>query len=132
MHGGDIMESQHYANRSGWTIILYGTILSFISAFTPLFVTAYLFKGDIFLAGLLPYLIYAIAVPLLPGKTTTALGITLAAVHTSLIVAVRFLEFSNILIYTIPIILAILLIPLAVVAVIKTDIHKPEQKILRH
>ena len=126
------MESQHYANRPGWTIVLYGTILSFVSAFTSFTVTGYLFKGDIFLAGLFPYLIYAIAVPLLPGIATTITGITLAALHTSLVVSVRFLEFSNNLIYTIPIVIAILLIPLAVVAVIKTDIHKPEQRILKH
>jgi len=126
------MESQHYANRPGWIITLYGIILSFISAFTPFFVAGYLFKGDIFLAGLFPYLIYAIAVPLLPGTITTTIGTTLAAVHTSLVVAVRFLEFSNSLIYTIPIIMAILLIPLAVVAVIKTDIHKPERRIMKH
>ena len=126
------MESQHYANRPGWTVILYGTILSFISAFTPFFVTGYLFKGDIFLAGLFPYLIYVIAVPLLPGTITTTIGTLLAVVHTCLIVAVRFFEFSNDLIYTAPIFMAILLIPLAVVAVIKTDVHKPERRIMRH
>ena len=126
------MESQHYANRAGWTIVLYGVSLSFIAAFTPMLVTGYLFKGDVLLSGLFPYLIYALAVPLLPGVTTTTVGMVLVTVHTGLVVAVRFLSYSDSLIYTIPIIMAVLLIPLAVVAVIKTDAHKPGQRIVRH
>ncbi|NNF95658.1 MAG: hypothetical protein HKM94_01865 [Halobacteria archaeon] len=119
------MESQHFANRAGWTIILYGVSLSFIAAFTPFFEAGYLFKVDILLAGLLPYLIYAIAVPLLPGPTTTITGIILVAAHTVLVVVVRLLGGADSLIYAMPIIMAVLVLPLVIVAVIKTDVHKP-------
>ena len=126
------MESQHYTNRAGWTIIMYGVSLSFIAAFTPMFVMGYVFKGDVFLAGLFPYLIYALAVPLLPGAITTTVGMLLATVHSGLVAAVRFLSFNDSLIYIIPIIMAVLLIPLVVIAVYKTDVHKPGQRIVRH
>ena len=126
------MESQHFANRAGWIITLYGLGLSFIAAFTPFFEAGYLFKVDVLLAGLLPYLIYAIAVPLLPGAITTSVGITLVAAHTGLAVAVRFLDYSDSLMYTIPIILAVLVIPLVIVALIKTDVHKPGRRIMGH
>ena len=126
------MESQHYANRSGWFIILYGISLSFIAAFTPFFEAGYLFKLDILLVGLLPYMIYVIAVPLLPGATNTSVGIALIAAHTTLVVVVRFLGFSDSLIYIMPIIMAVLVIPLVIVALIKTDIHKPGRRVMGH
>ena len=126
------MESQHYTNRPGWIVILYGISLSFIAAFTPFFEAGYLFKLDILLAGLLPYMIYVIAVPLLPGATSTSVGIVLIAAHTTLVVAVRFFGFSDGLIYIMPIIMAVLVMPLVIVALIKTDIHKPGRRIMGH
>ncbi|RDH84740.1 MAG: hypothetical protein DIZ80_04540 [endosymbiont of Galathealinum brachiosum] len=126
------MESQHYANRAGWTIILYGVCLSFITAFTPFFEAGYLFQDNILLAGLFPYLIYAIAVPLLPGTITTVAGIVLAATHTGLVIGVRFLNYNEGLMYSIPVILAVLLIPLVIFALIKTDVHKHDSKMIGH
>lgn len=126
------MESQHYANRSGWIVILYGISLSFIAAFTPFFEAGYLFKLDILMVGLLPYMIYVIAVPLLPGATNTSVGIALIVAHTALVVAVRFLGFSDSLIYIMPVIMAVLVIPLVIVALIKTDVHKPGRRIMGH
>ena len=87
---------------------------------------------DILLVGLLPYMIYVIAVPLLPGATNTSVGIALIAAHTTLVVVVRFLGFSDSLIYIMPIIMAVLVIPLVIVALIKTDIHKSGRKIMGH
>ncbi len=129
------MESQSFANPVGWTIVLYGLGLSFIAAFVPFFETGYLLKVDILLAGLAPYLAYAIAVPLLPGAITTTVGIILAVAHTGLVVALRFVDgadYSSGLIYTLPIIMAILVTPLVIVAIIKTDVHKPVRRITGH
>lgn len=125
------MDSQHYANRAGWIVISYGISLSFIAAFTPFFEAGYLFKVEVLLAGLLPYMIYVIAVPLLPGATNTTVGIVLIATHTTLVVAVRLLGFSESLIYIMPVIMAVLVIPLVIVALIKTDLHKPGRKIMQ-
>ena len=128
------MESQHFANRPCWILILYGVSLSFIAAFTPFFEAGYLFKVDILLAGLTPYLVYALAVPLMRNVLTTSVGIVLVVVHTVLVVSERFLggtDFSNALI-TLPIAMAVLVIPLVVVAIIKTDVHHPGRKIIGH
>jgi len=125
------MDSQHYANRAGWIVISYGISLSFIAAFTPFFEAGYLFKVEVLLAGLLPYMIYVIAVPLLPGATNTTVGIVLIAAHTALVVAVRLLGFSESLIYIMPIIMAVLVVPLVIVALIKTDIHKAGRRIMQ-
>lgn len=124
------MDSQHYANRSGWIVIAYGISLSFLAAFTPYFEAGFLFKVELLLAGLLPYMIYVIAVPLLPGTANTSVGIVLIAAHTVLVVAVRLLGFSESLIYIMPAIMAVLVMPLVIVALIKTDLHKPERRIM--
>ena len=129
------MESQSFANPTGWMIVLYGLGLSFIAAFAPFFEAGYLLKVDVLLAGITPYLVYAIAVPLLPGAITTTVGIVLVTAHTGLVVTERFLngaDYSDSLIYTVPIIMAVLVIPLVIVALIKTDVHKPVRRIMRH
>ena len=128
------MESQHFANRPCWVLILYGVCLSFVAAFTPFFEAAYLFKVDILLAGLTPYLVYALAVPLMRKPITTSVGIILVVAHTTLVVTERFLggtEYSNALII-VPIVLAVLVVPLVVVAIIKTNVHHPGRKIIGH
>jgi|GEM_PF-2415654 len=126
------MESQHFANRAGWIIILYGLALSFFAAFTPFFNAGFLFKGNVLLAGLLPYLIYAIAVPLLPGTITTSVGILLTLLHTGLVITVRFFSGPEILIFILPIMVAVLLVPLVVIAMINTNVHKPEHRVMGH
>jgi hypothetical protein len=129
------MGSQSFANPAGWIIILYGLGLSFIAAFVPFFEAGYLLKVGVLLAGLFPYLVYAIAVPLLPGVITTSVGIVLVAAHTGLVVAERFLDgadYSDGLIYTMPIIMAVLVTPLVIVALIRTDVHKPVRRITGH
>lgn len=125
-------EPEHYSNPMGWTIVLYGLVLSFISAFTPFFTTGYQFQLELMLAGFTPYLIYTIAVPLLVSATTTTVGAGLAAVHTSTVVAVRFFGSVDSLMYTVPGILSLLVIPLAIVALRKSNPGKPWRWITRH
>ena len=126
------LEPEHYSDPAGWAIMLYGCVLSFISAFTPFFATGYQFQFELLLAGFTPYLVYGIAVPLLPGRLTTTVGIVLAVVHTGLVVAVRLFGAGEDLMYTVPGILVIPLIPLAVIALAKTGFHTPGRHLIRH
>jgi len=122
------MESQHYANRPGWIIVIYGVFLSTIASFTSFYDAGYLFQANILLAGLLPYLVYVIAVALLPGTGTTTSGAVLAVTHTALVAAVHLIEGIYTLLYTLPMVMAVLLMPLAIIALIKTDVRKDEHK----
>lgn len=129
------MESQSFSNPTGWIIVLYGLGLSLIAAFVPHFETGYHLMFGVLLAGLFPYMVYAVTVPLLPGAITTAAGVILALAHTWLVVTERFIgsaDYSNSMIYIIPIIMAILVIPLAIIALLKTDVHKPVRKSTEH
>ena len=126
------LEPEHYSNPAGWAIVLYGGILAFVSAFTPHFVAGYQLQLELMLAGFIPYLVYGIAVPLLTGWLTATVGIVMAAVHTGLVVAVRLLGASEGLMNTVPIILAILVVPLVVIALVKTSVHKPGRHLIRH
>lgn len=126
------MESEHYSNPAGWSILFYGIALSFIAAFVPFFEAGFKFSTDLFLFGIMPYLLYAIAVPLLPGATTTTSGIALAVIHSALVVAVRFLGAADSLMFSVPTILALLVLPLVIVAVVKTDMHKHDGRFIRH
>ena len=127
------LEPEHYSDPAGWAIVLYGCVLSFISAFTPFFATGYQFQFELLLAGFTPYLIYGIAVPLLPGSLTTTVGIVLAAIHTGLVVAVRLFGAGEDLMYTLPGILAVLVIPLVVFALARTGFHKHGRRhLIRH
>ena len=126
------LEPEHYSNPAGWAILLYGGFLSFVSAFTPHFVAGYQFQLELLLAGFIPYLVYGIAVPLLPGRLTTAVGIVLAVLHTGLVVAVRLLGAGEALMNTVPVILAVLVVPLVVIALVKTDPHKSGRRVIRH
>jgi hypothetical protein len=126
------LEPEHYSNPTGWAIVLYGALLSFVSAFIPFFSAGYYFQLDLLLAGFAPYLVYGIAVPLLPGKLTATVGIVVAVAHTGLVVAVRLLGAGEALMMSVPAILAILVIPLVVMALVKTSFHKPGRRLIRH
>lgn len=125
------MESQSFSNPAGWAVTLAGLALALLSAMTPHFGAGYLLRIDILLAGLLPYLVYAIAVPLLAGTVTTLVGIILIALHTGLVISERFMngaDYSNGLIYILPLIMSVAVLPLVVIALLKTDTHQAVKK----
>ncbi len=71
------------------------------------------------LAGLLPYLTFGIAVVLLRRTVTTVVGVILLAAHAWLVIRERFIDsadYSDGMIYYVPIVLTLLLIPLVVMA----------------
>lgn len=117
------METEHYSNPPGWIIVLYGVLLSFIVAFTPFFDAGYHLNTQLLFAGILPYMVYAIAVPLFTGAITTSVGVALAVAHTSLVMAVRVFGSSDSLLFSIPLLLAVLMIPLVIVALMKSHVH---------
>lgn len=125
------MQSQSFSNPAGWGIILTGLALALVSAMTPHFGAGYLLKVDILLAGLLPYLVYSIAVPLLVGTVTTSVGIVLIALHTGLVISERFIngaDYSDNMIYILPLIMSVAVLPLVVIALLKTDTHRAVKK----
>lgn len=108
-----------HTSASGYAIIMAGLVLVFVSALVPFYNTGYQLKVDVLLAGLVPYLAYGIAVVLLQRWVTTVAGVVLLGAHAWLVVRERFIDnadYSNLMIYYVPIVLALLLIPLAIMA----------------
>ena len=125
------MESQHFTNPAGWAIVLIGLALATLAALTPHFGSGYYLDAGILTANLLPYMVYAVAVPLIPGVITTSAGLILLAAHTGLVFSERFIDgadYSDGLIYTMPVLLALMMLPVAIVALLKTATHKAVQK----
>ena len=117
------MHTQSYANAPGYTLIIIGLILSLISAFVPHFDAGYRLAPGVFFAGLLPYAVYGIAVPLLRGSLTTITGLVIVAVHTWLVLTQRIIghaDYGDGLIYYGPMLLALLTLPLIVIAIKRT------------
>ena len=117
------MHAQSYANTPGYAFIMIGLTLSLISAFVPHFEAGYRLALDVFVAGLLPYLVYGIAVPLMRGSLTTSIGLLIVVVHTWLVFNQRIIghaDYSNGMIYYGPMLLALVALPLIVIALKKT------------
>lgn len=113
------MDIQSYAGGPGYWFIAYGLLLSCISAFVPFYEAGYTLMFSVLLAGLLPYLVYSVAVPLMRGSITTVVGIALVAAHTWLVINERFIggaDYSDGMIYYVPMALSVAVLPLAVAA----------------
>ena len=105
--------------RFEYLCLLLGITLAFISALIPHYATGYYLAGSIFIAGVLPWLVYAVAVPLMHSTVTAVCGLLLLLAHGWLVVSERFLvaqPYQDNTIYVAPVILALLLLPLAIVA----------------
>ena len=116
------MHSQSYANAPGYMFITIGLALSLISAFMPHFEAGYRLALDVLVAGLLPYMVYGIAVPLVRSSLTTGIGLVIVVAHTWLVFRERIIgqaDYSDSLIYYGPILLAVLALPLVVTAIRK-------------
>ena len=112
------MHAQSYANTPGYLFIIIGLTLSLISALVPHFEAGYRLTPNIFVAGMLPYLIYAIAVPLLRGTLTTGGGLVIVIAHAWLVFNERIIghaDYSNGMIYYGPFVMTALAVPLVVI-----------------
>ena len=103
----------------GNVLVVIGCALAFVSSFTPQLALGYYLEFGVLLVGLLPYLIYSIAVALYQSMLTIIYGIALVAVHAWLVINVNFIvdtaNNDNLLYYG-PIILTVALIPLFIMA----------------
>lgn len=112
------MHTQSYANTPGYLFIIIGFTLSLISALVPHFEAGYRLMLSIFVAGMLPYLVYGIAVPLLRSSLTTIVGLLIVAAHAWLVFNHRIIDhadYSDGMIYYGPMLLAVLALPLIVI-----------------
>ena len=117
------MHTQSYTNAPGYSFIIIGLVLSLISAFVPNFDAGYRLALDVLVAGLLPYMVYGIAVPLMRGSLTTITGLIIVVVHAWLVFNQRIIghaDYSDGLIYYGPMLLALLALPLVVIAIKRT------------
>lgn len=109
------MDLRNLQRALAYAVIAYGTGLAFVSAVVPHFTAGYRLLPGVLLSGLLPYLIYGLAVPLLHALSRTVAGLALAALHTALVVAERFtgpVDYSDGWIHFGPWLFALALLPL--------------------
>ncbi len=122
------MHTQSYANTPGYLFIIIGLTLSLISALVPHFDAGYTLKPDVFIAGMLPYMVYAVAVPLIPGTLTSIVGLVIVIAHAWLVFNQRILgagDYSDGMIYYGPILLSLLALPLVVIVFERMHFRRP-------
>lgn len=120
-------------NRSPARVLAYGCIaagiaLAFLSAAVPHYTAGYRLAAGILIAGLLPYLIYGLAVPLLHGTLTAVVGVVLVILHAALVFNERIAEGAESasgMIYYGPMVLAIAVLPLVIMALREPYGNKP-------
>ena len=108
---------------AAYWVLVAGLLLSFVSAVVPFYSAGYKLLYGVMLAGLLPYLIYAIAVPLLNARLVLAVGLALLGVHGWLVIGARFVggaDYSDGMIYYVPLLLALALVPLLLMVLRKS------------
>ena len=117
------MQEQTRSNTPGYTVILVGTILSLAAALVPHFDAGYRLLPLVFITGMLPYMVYSIAVPLLRSPVVTITGLVIVFAHTWLLIDQRFVDYvdySDGLIYVIPMALILVAAPAAIIAIKRT------------
>lgn len=121
------MHTQTYANAPGYLFIIIGLVLSTVSALVPHFDAGYRLSISVFAAGTLPYMVYGIIVPLLRSTLTTVTGLIIVIAHAWLVFNERVIghaDYSDGVIYTGPILIAALVLPLIVIILIKQGVGR--------
>lgn len=109
------MELRQLQRITPYAVIAVGAALAFAAAVVPHFTAGYRLLAGVLLSGLLPYLVYALAVPLLRNMLTITAGLILLGAQTALVIAERFtgpVDYSDGFIYFGPWLLALALLPL--------------------
>lgn len=112
------MHAQSYSNTTGYLVIAVGVGLSLISALVPHFTSGYTLKFSVFAAGVLPYLVFGVAVPLHRSAMTTLAGLFVVLAHAWLVFNQRIVgqgDYSDGLIYYGPMVLALIVLPFALI-----------------
>ncbi len=113
------MTTSHYSRTAGYCIILAGLLLAGLSAVVPFYLAGYHVMFSVFLFGITPYLVYAVAVELLKKNVTIIYGLLLLAAHVWLVVSERLTgaaDYSDGVIYYAPLVFSAALIPLLIMA----------------
>lgn len=113
------MESQSFTDTPGYLFILAGVLLAAVASFVPYFDAGFHLMASVLIVGLIPYMVYSVAVVLMRGALTTLAGAVMVAVHAWLIISERFVrevDYSDGMIYYVPIVMAIVVLPLAIAA----------------
>jgi hypothetical protein len=113
------MNIQSPARLLAYGCIAAGIALAFLSAAVPHYSAGYRLAAGILIAGLLPYLIYGLAVPLLRGTLTAVVGVVLVILHAVLVFnegVGQGAESAGGLLYYGPMVLALAVLPLVVMA----------------
>lgn len=119
------MHAQTYRNTAGYVVILIGLVLSLVSALVPHFEAGYHLSFSVFAAGISPYLVYGVAVPLSRGAWMTIAGLLIVLIHAWLVYNERIIgagDYSNATIYYVPVMMAIAALPLVINAFKKTEV----------
>ena len=101
-----------------------GAVLAFISGLVPQSAMGHELWVSVILAGLVPYIVYAMTFPHLRGSALTVPGAALVLIHAGLVANQRFLNFNGYedgLIYTVPLVLAVIMAGLVVWALLNRD-----------
>lgn len=116
------MHAQSYSNQPGYLFIMIGLLLSLIAALVPHFEAGYRLVTSVFIAGMLPYIVYGITVPLLHSALTTIVGLVIVVAHTWLVFNERILgnaDYSDGMVYYFPMVIALAVLPLVVITLKK-------------
>ena len=107
-------------NAPGYFFILLGLLLSLISALVPHFDAGYTLMLSVFAAGILPYLVYSVAVTLRSGTLITAIGFFIVVIHAWLVMSERIIghaDYSSGMIFYLPMVMALAMLPLAITTI---------------
>jgi hypothetical protein len=102
-----------------YLLIVIGIMLAGSSAVVPHFSAGYHMAFGVFLAGILPYVVYGALTEILRGWSLIVPGALIVAAHIWLTVSERYLGYDGYqsgAIYVVPIILAVVVLPVGVVA----------------
>jgi len=113
------MATPERTTAPGYGIILAGVVLAFASAVVPFHNAGYRLDNGVLIAGMLPYLLFGLPAVLVRGLLTLVTGLMVLATHAWLVARERFLDgadYGDGLIYLVPIVLTLALVPLIVVA----------------
>ena len=114
------MYGQSYSYEPGYFFILIGLLLSLISALVPHFDAGYTLMLSVFAAGILPYLVYSVAVTLRRGTLVTVTGFIIVVIHTWLVITERITghaDYSSGMIFYVPMVMALVMLPLAITTI---------------
>lgn len=112
-----------YTGSIVYLVVAAGVTLAFVSALVPFYSAGYKLYYSVLLAGLLPYLVYGCAAPLLRRGLGRTIGVLLVISHAWLVIGERFtgaVDYSDGLIYYVPVLLAAVLSPLLLLALRET------------